>query len=58
MAEAEMPRCFWCNRPIPPGDLAVKFPCPNCGKIVIWRCSTCRSLSRPYKCPICGFTGP
>jgi len=53
-----MPRCFCCNRPIPPGDLAVKFPCPNCGKIVIWRCSTCRSLSRPYKCPVCGFAGP
>ncbi|MEM2238863.1 MAG: zinc finger domain-containing protein [Candidatus Bathyarchaeia archaeon] len=58
MAEADFPRCFWCNKPIKPGDLAVKFPCPSCGRIVIWRCEKCRALAKPYKCPLCGFTGP
>ncbi|MFQ6130292.1 MAG: zinc finger domain-containing protein [Candidatus Hadarchaeaceae archaeon] len=24
----------------------------------MWRCSKCRRLSNPYRCPSCGFTGP
>ncbi|MEM3046562.1 MAG: zinc finger domain-containing protein [Candidatus Bathyarchaeia archaeon] len=54
----KMPNCFWCGRMIAPAEKAVKFPCPSCGKIVIWRCERCRNLGRPYKCPSCGFMGP
>ncbi|MCD6325099.1 DUF1610 domain-containing protein, partial [Candidatus Bathyarchaeota archaeon] len=28
-----MPTCTSCNRIIPPGTDATKFPCPNCGQI-------------------------
>ncbi|NIU38717.1 DUF1610 domain-containing protein [Candidatus Bathyarchaeota archaeon] len=53
-----MPTCTSCNRTIPPEEEATKFSCPNCGEIVIWRCSKCRKFGRPYRCPKCGFTGP
>ncbi|RJS91457.1 DUF1610 domain-containing protein [Candidatus Bathyarchaeota archaeon] len=53
-----MPICTSCNRIIPPGTDATKFPCPNCGQITIWRCQKCRLFGRQYKCPNCGFTGP
>ncbi|HJX22968.1 MAG TPA: zinc finger domain-containing protein, partial [Candidatus Bathyarchaeia archaeon] len=43
---------------IVPGEGAVKFPCPSCHKVVIWRCPKCRKFGRNYKCPSCGFTGP
>ncbi|MEM3692906.1 MAG: zinc finger domain-containing protein [Candidatus Bathyarchaeia archaeon] len=54
----KMPNCFSCNRIIAPGERAVKFPCPSCASITIWRCERCRILRRQYKCPSCGFTGP
>jgi len=28
-------RCSSCNRPIPPYERAIKFPCPNCGRTTI-----------------------
>ncbi|MEM2022001.1 MAG: zinc finger domain-containing protein [Zestosphaera sp.] len=55
---ATPPVCGSCGRLITPREKAVKFLCPNCGVVVIWRCSKCRDLSNPYKCPNCGFEGP
>lgn len=57
-ASLQMPICTSCNRPIPPGTDATKFPCPNCGEIIIWRCAKCRKFGRTYRCPSCGFVGP
>ena len=54
----KLPVCTSCNRIIPPGTNAMKFPCPNCGEMLIWRCEKCRALARTYKCPKCGFEGP
>ncbi|MCP8310525.1 MAG: zinc finger domain-containing protein [Candidatus Methylarchaceae archaeon HK02M1] len=53
-----LPTCTSCNRPIAPGEKAVKFYCLNCGQVVIWRCEKCRKFSRDYKCINCGFIGP
>jgi len=39
-------------------DKVVKFHCPNCGEVLIVRCSRCRRTAEPYKCPKCGFVGP
>ncbi|MBS7659548.1 MAG: zinc finger domain-containing protein [Candidatus Bathyarchaeia archaeon] len=50
--------CTSCGKPIPPATKATKFPCPNCGEIIIRRCEKCRNFGRQYKCPKCGFTGP
>ena len=36
----------------------VTFRCPNCGKVLIGRCVTCRDQSVEYVCPECGFVGP
>ncbi|MBM1154617.1 DUF1610 domain-containing protein [archaeon] len=51
-------RCSWCGKIIWPGESWVKFPCPNCGRVLIIRCERCRKLVRPYKCVHCGFMGP
>jgi len=56
--ELKLPKCISCGRNIPPWNNAVKFQCPNCGSVTIWRCEKCRHFGRPYKCPACGFTGP
>ncbi|OYT55334.1 DUF1610 domain-containing protein [Candidatus Bathyarchaeota archaeon] len=53
-----MPKCSWCNKVIVPKENFVRFPCPNCGGVIIVRCKKCREFGRPYKCPKCGFTGP
>lgn len=53
-----MPTCTSCNREIASGDVAVKFPCPQCAEVEIWRCSHCRRLANTYECPKCGFIGP
>ncbi|HDJ66291.1 MAG TPA: DUF1610 domain-containing protein [Nitrososphaeria archaeon] len=53
-----LPLCTSCRRPIDPHERAVSFPCPNCGRVRIWRCEKCRELARPYICPSCGFRGP
>jgi predicted RNA-binding Zn-ribbon protein involved in translation (DUF1610 family) len=52
------PVCSSCGRIIHPGERAVAFYCPNCGKALIWRCARCRRQGTPYKCPYCGFEGP
>ncbi|MCF3652683.1 MAG: zinc finger domain-containing protein [Aigarchaeota archaeon] len=56
--EIVLPLCTSCKKPIEPHEHAVKFPCPNCGKVIIWRCRLCRELAKPYICPSCGFMGP
>ena len=58
MSQVKLPTCTSCNRTIAPGTDAVKFDCPNCGDVLIWRCEACRKLARPYKCIKCGFEGP
>ncbi|MEM2840848.1 MAG: zinc finger domain-containing protein [Candidatus Bathyarchaeia archaeon] len=54
----KMPSCNQCGRTIIPGEAAVKFNCPNCGDVLIWRCEKCRLFAREYKCPKCGNVGP
>lgn len=54
----EPPICSSCGKIIAPGEAAVRFSCPNCGEVIIWRCERCRKFSRIYKCPKCGFEGP
>jgi predicted RNA-binding Zn-ribbon protein involved in translation (DUF1610 family) len=53
-----MPSCISCSKKITPGEKAVKFQCPNCGQVTIWRCEKCRLFGREYQCPGCGFKGP
>ncbi|MCD6503039.1 MAG: DUF1610 domain-containing protein [Euryarchaeota archaeon] len=48
--------CTTCGSTLGKGSVA--FYCPNCGEAIIARCYRCRSLSRPYVCPNCGFVGP
>lgn len=36
----------------------VDFKCPNCGKVDIVRCNSCRTLGTQYQCKECGFLGP
>ncbi|MQY68751.1 MAG: DUF1610 domain-containing protein [Hadesarchaea archaeon] len=50
--------CTSCNREVAQSERATSFPCPSCGSVEIWRCSKCRRLRNPYRCPSCGFTGP
>ncbi|MCH2403673.1 MAG: zinc finger domain-containing protein [Nitrososphaerales archaeon] len=56
--QIELPTCTSCNRPIIPGELSVKFQCPNCNENTVWRCSKCRKFSRLYACSDCSFEGP
>ena len=51
-------KCGSCNTSIVNDVGAVRFPCPNCGKSKITRCSKCRKIVAKYKCPSCGFEGP
>jgi predicted RNA-binding Zn-ribbon protein involved in translation (DUF1610 family) len=53
-----LPLCTSCGRPIAPDERSVSFTCPNCGRLVIWRCELCRELGKTYVCPACGFEGP
>jgi len=50
--------CISCGKKVTPEEKAVKFSCPECGGITIWRCEKCRLFGREYHCPKCGFTGP
>jgi hypothetical protein len=50
--------CTSCNHELAPGEVAARFPCPECGAYEIWRCVKCRRLSNTYRCPNCGFMGP
>jgi predicted RNA-binding Zn-ribbon protein involved in translation (DUF1610 family) len=51
-------KCISSNVSIVNDEGAVSFPCPNCGKYTIVRCSNCRKIVAKYKCPVCGFEGP
>jgi len=51
-------KCSSCYINVVNDSAAVKFPCPNCGKSTIIRCSKCRKIVTKYKCPVCGFEGP
>jgi hypothetical protein len=51
-----MERCTSCNTEVT--DDFTKFKCPSCGKEDIIRCNRCKSISKQYKCPNCGFIGP
>jgi hypothetical protein len=51
-------KCTSCKVSIANDISAVKFPCPNCGKHTVIRCSKCRKIVSKYKCPLCGFEGP
>ena len=53
-----MPVCTSCGKLVRPDEKAVTFYCPKCGRYEIIRCKKCRSMSVPYTCPACGFTGP
>ena len=54
----QLPVCTSCSRPIIANDECVKYYCPNCGYVLIWRCQSCRQFARSYKCIGCGFEGP
>ncbi|HYL66745.1 MAG TPA: zinc finger domain-containing protein [Nitrosopumilaceae archaeon] len=41
-----------------PNDKCVKFNCPSCGTILVWRCESCRESAKTYKCKSCNFDGP
>ncbi|MEO2154504.1 MAG: zinc finger domain-containing protein [Nanoarchaeota archaeon] len=49
--------CVSCKVKIINDTRATKFPCPECGTIIV-RCGKCRKMGIPYKCPNCGFEGP
>jgi predicted RNA-binding Zn-ribbon protein involved in translation (DUF1610 family) len=51
-------KCISCNTSVVNDPGSVRFPCPNCGKHTIIRCSNCRKIVTKYKCPLCGFEGP
>ncbi|MFZ0183386.1 MAG: zinc finger domain-containing protein [Nitrosotalea sp.] len=53
-----LPVCTSCHRPIMPRDMCVKFNCPDCGSLLLWRCESCREAARVYKCSSCTFEGP
>lgn len=52
------PVCSSCGRLVTPLEKGVRFLCPNCGSVTLWRCRICRSLGVKYACPKCGFEGP
>ena len=61
MSESETivtPICSCCNKIIKPTENAIRFNCPQCGDVVIWRCEKCKKFSRNYRCPKCDFIGP
>ena len=53
-----LPVCTSCNRAITPNEKSVKFNCPECGDVIIWRCDKCRRFCRTYECIKCNFQGP
>ncbi len=54
----KVPKCTSCGKLIVPWEKAVRFVCPNCGEVIIWRCASCRKMGVEYRCPKCGFVGP
>ncbi|NVM54066.1 MAG: DUF1610 domain-containing protein [Candidatus Helarchaeota archaeon] len=58
LANIETPICASCGKIMIPREFAVKFSCPNCSNVTIWRCERCRQFARFYKCSKCDFEGP
>ncbi len=57
--EINISRCTSCNSLISPSEEgATRFRCPNCGEVMIIRCSKCRLFGNDYVCPKCNFEGP
>jgi hypothetical protein len=56
--ETEPPVCSSCGKLLHPREKGVMFNCPNCGEVMIIRCSQCRKGIVSYVCPKCGFEGP
>jgi len=52
----EVPTCVSCGVYVEAGGGNVRFPCPECGELIV-RCRRCRKLGRRYACE-CGFSGP
>ncbi len=50
--------CISCEVKVTNMTGTAKFPCPDCGKYEIIRCSHCRKIVAKYKCPECEFEGP
>ncbi|MBN2014215.1 MAG: DUF1610 domain-containing protein [Candidatus Altiarchaeota archaeon] len=51
-----MKKCTSCGTEADKGH--TEFKCPNCGKGLIVRCSSCRTLGAKYRCSECEFEGP
>ncbi|MCX6821383.1 MAG: zinc finger domain-containing protein [Candidatus Aenigmarchaeota archaeon] len=51
-------KCTSCGLNLLGDDRYVRFKCPKCAKVEIFRCSQCKRLSNEYLCPSCGFKGP
>ncbi|MCH2603959.1 MAG: zinc finger domain-containing protein [Candidatus Nitrosopelagicus sp.] len=41
-----------------PNDKCVKFNCPECDAVLLWRCESCREAATSYTCDSCKFSGP
>ncbi|MBT3406892.1 DUF1610 domain-containing protein [Candidatus Woesearchaeota archaeon] len=54
----ENTQCSSCKKNIANDSGTTRFPCPECGKTEIIRCSHCRNIVSKYKCSECGFEGP
>ncbi|MEM5825846.1 MAG: zinc finger domain-containing protein [Candidatus Aenigmatarchaeota archaeon] len=50
--------CSSCKKNLISEEGWVKFPCPSCEKVIIFRCKHCREFSITYTCENCGFQGP
>lgn len=50
--------CNSCKKKIVNNVGSVSFPCPQCNKTVIVRCSHCRKTAVKYTCYECNFRGP
>lgn len=50
--------CASCKKRVTNIKGTTRFPCPNCAKTTIIRCSNCRETAAKYKCSNCGFSGP
>ena len=49
--------CISCKTKITNDTKSTKFPCPECGEIII-RCGKCRKLGTKWICKNCGTEGP
>lgn len=50
--------CSSCKKRITNMHGTAKFPCPNCAKSTIIRCTHCREIATKYECHNCNFSGP